>query len=355
MIDPYSDLKIFRHCEKINALISGKITPPIYIRVKPTNRCNHRCYYCSYADKDDLNLRKDVSKQDSIPWKRLENVLNDFGEMGVKAVTFSGGGEPLVYPRIADAMRLILDNQIDLSIITNGQNLDGKNADLLANAKWVRISMDSCDAKTYAKIRNIPEKSFYKISKNIKQFSDIKNNKCELGINFVVNHENANDVFNMAKYVKDLGVNHIKFAARITSNLHDYHAQFKQNVIRQIRKASKELPDKYFKIINKYEGDFENAGIFHRTYHKCPIMQCVSVVAADSKVYTCHDNAYVANGVLGDLKDMSFKEIWFSDKTKEFFTSFDPTKYCNHHCVFDKRNILLNNFLDIEAQHQNFI
>lgn len=355
MSDPYSNLKIFRHHEKMDALLKGKITPPIYVRVKPTNRCNHKCYYCSYADKKDLNLRTDVNRKDTIPWNRLKGVLNDFGDIGVKAVTFSGGGEPIVYPNIADAMRLTLKNKIDLSIITNGQNLCGENAEILTNAKWVRISMDSCDATNYSKIRGIPKKSFYKVSDNIKKFSKIKDKKCELGINFVINLENADSVYKMAKYVKELGVNHIKYAARITSNLHDYHSKFKENVIKQIHKAEEDFSDKNFKIINKYEGDFNTSGMFERTYNKCLIMQCVSVVAADSKVYTCHDKAYVSNGILGDLREKTFKEIWFSKETKKFFNEFDPMKYCNHHCVFDNRNILLNNYMGLEDQHQNFI
>ena len=49
---------------------------------------------------------------------------------GVKAVTFSGGGEPLVYPYITETMEKVLDAGIDLSIITNGSMLKGRNAQL---------------------------------------------------------------------------------------------------------------------------------------------------------------------------------------------------------------------------------
>ena len=160
--------------DKTDALISGRITPPIYVRVKPTNRCNHRCYYCSYADKDDLNLRKDVSKQDSIPWDRLKKVLNDFGEMGVKATTYSGGGEPLLYPGIADVFQRTKDNGMDLSIITNGQLLMGDKAEQLADAKWVRVSIDYYDAESMAKFRSVKEKLFKGVMDNIENFTKIK-------------------------------------------------------------------------------------------------------------------------------------------------------------------------------------
>ena len=42
----YSDLKIVWHKEKLASIRDGIITAPICVRVKPTNRCNHRCFYC---------------------------------------------------------------------------------------------------------------------------------------------------------------------------------------------------------------------------------------------------------------------------------------------------------------------
>ena len=94
---PYSNLKIFAHVQKLNDIRDGKRISPIYIRIKPTNYCNHRCYYCSYAD-DELGLRDSVNRQDQISWDKMQEIISDIRDMGVKAVTFSGGGEPLLYP-----------------------------------------------------------------------------------------------------------------------------------------------------------------------------------------------------------------------------------------------------------------
>ncbi len=114
---PYSNLKIFAHAQALNDMGDGKRIAPIYIRIKPTNYCNHKCYYCSYAD-NALGLRDSVNRQDQIPWEKMQEIVADMKIMGVKAVTFSGGGEPLVYPYIVESMQGILDAGIDLSIIT---------------------------------------------------------------------------------------------------------------------------------------------------------------------------------------------------------------------------------------------
>ena len=267
---PYSNLKIFAHAQALNDVSEGKRIAPIYIRIKPTNYCNHKCYYCSYADSE-LGLRDSVNRQDQIPWEKMQEIINDMKDMGVKAVTFSGGGEPLVYPHIVDAMRKVLEAGIDLSIITNGQLLKEERAEVLANAKWVRISFDSADAETYAKVRKLPLGAFDEVCDNIRRFSKIKRNNCELGINFVINHENASQIYDMAKMVKGLGVNHIKYAARVTKDLFAYHEPFKESAIEQIHRAKAELEEGSFKVIDKYEGDFDTALVFHRCYEKCYI------------------------------------------------------------------------------------
>ncbi|MBQ8693524.1 MAG: radical SAM protein, partial [Synergistaceae bacterium] len=92
---PYSNLKIFAHAEALKSIGDGKRIAPVYIRLKPTNYCNHNCYYCSYADSE-LGLRDAVKKQDQIPREKMLEIIDDMADMGVKAVTFSGGGEPLV-------------------------------------------------------------------------------------------------------------------------------------------------------------------------------------------------------------------------------------------------------------------
>lgn len=351
---PYSNLKIFAHAQALNDIGEGKRIAPIYIRIKPTNYCNHKCFYCSYADSE-LGLRDSVKRQDQIPWEKMQEIIADMADMDVKAVTFSGGGEPLVYPYIAETMQKILDVGIDLSIITNGQLLSGERAEVLTDAKWVRVSFDSANAETYAKVRQLPLSAFDEVCDNIRRFSKMKQDNCELGINFVINHENANQIYDMAKMVKELGVNHIKYAARVTKDLFTYHEPFKQNVIEQIHQAKEELEDENFRVINKYEGDFDSALLFRRCYDKCYINRIFTVIAADSKVYFCHDKAYVKDGIVGNLTNQSFKELWFAEDTIKRYQEFDLQKECNHHCVYDDRNELLNTFYSLDRNHINFI
>jgi MoaA/NifB/PqqE/SkfB family radical SAM enzyme len=352
----YNSLKPIWHRDKLKSFVDGKITAPIYIRIKPTNHCNHHCFYCAYDPDFDYILSERFKRQDEIPLEKMREILADLKEIGVKAVTFSGGGEPLIYPHIEETMEKILEYGIDLSIITNGQELRDKKAELLARAKWVRISLDASDSKTFAEIRRVSEDLFNQLIENIKNFSKIKNPSCEFGINFVVNHKNADKVYDSIKFFRDLGVNHIKITPLYTPDgFVEYHAPFKEEVIEQIKRAKQELTTDSFAVFDTYENDFSLSSTSTRGYKKCLMMQTVPVIAADSCVYFCHDKAYAESGILGSLKDQSLKDLWFSEEAAEIFKNFNPQKSCRHHCTADTRNMLMNDAIDCYGEHINFI
>ena len=172
--DVYSQSKIAFHQPKLESFMDGEITAPIYVRVKPTNICNHACYYCSYQPDYNCVVSETINLKDSIPKEKLLEILDDFKDIGVKAITYSGGGEPLIYNHIQECLEKTVKNKIELSIITNGQKLNRRNAEILSQAEWVRVSADYCNAETFQAIRKRPESWFYELRDNIKNFAQIK-------------------------------------------------------------------------------------------------------------------------------------------------------------------------------------
>ena len=74
----YTRTKIFHFTDKLDSLpaASGRIAPPVHIRIKPTNKCNHNCRYCAYR-ADNLQLGKDMSRQDEIPRWKMNEIIDD--------------------------------------------------------------------------------------------------------------------------------------------------------------------------------------------------------------------------------------------------------------------------------------
>lgn len=350
---PYSELKIFYHTNRVSEFIKGRRTAPIYIRIKPTNICNQRCYYCAYADNSLFDERK-VDRRESIPWEIMESALQEMDEMGVKAVTFSGGGEPLCYSHIIETLSMVEQLGMDYAMITNGQALQGEAAERLKKAKWIRISFDASKDSTYGSVRGV--NTFNQILANIENFAHIKDDTCVLGINCVVTKSNAGEVYDICRLVKALGVNNIKLSPILIKEEQDnYHNEIKETVMEQIYKARQKLEDEKFRIVDKYSDDIALINSCKKDYSTCYIQNFFAVIAADAKVYRCHQRAYTKVGEIGDLTKKSLKEIWFSQETIDKVNHFNPQKECAFRCAFDERNKLLNDFIHMDQNHVNFI
>ncbi len=356
MGNPYSNLKIFRHLEYLNAIETGEWKPPIYIRLKPTNICNHHCEYCTYGSGNTTQRtenRDNVNHRSVIPWEKLQEILSDIIEMGVKAITFSGGGEPLTYSHITDAAQILLDAGIDLSLISNGELLEGDRAKVFGHSKWVRISFDSPNRDEYCKLRGLRGESFDRVIRNIRDFAKSKDKDCVLGVNFVIGQKNYLRVYEAAKLLKELGCDNVKFAALI-DNKANYHENIKDVVIEQIHKAIADFQDDNFLIINNYENDWMDKNHKAVDADRCYTCRLVTVIAADQRVYLCHTQAYDSHACLGDISDKSFRKFWMSDETINRINSVCPREDCRSNCVYESRNQLIESYLN-SKEHINFI
>lgn len=352
----YSNLKFMHFFPQLEALCKKQLVAPVHIRLKPTNSCNHSCNYCAYRMKG-LQLGETMQEKDSIPWPKMQEFIADIAEMGVKAVTFSGGGEPLVYPMFIETVRLLAANNIKIGILSNGSRLSGETAEVIgAHATWVRISIDGWDDQSYAEYRHTSPKEFTKVIENMKSFSAAFSQKCVLGVNINIDQKNAPYIAELCQTLKNCGVRHVKVAGVVISNEgkdnNEYHRPFRELVQKQITAAKQELNSSDFEMVNHYHEMTER---FDKSYTICPSIMFRPVVAADCNVYSCQDKAYNKNGLIGSIKNHRFKELWFSEETLRRVYELNPSKVCRHHCVADKKNRLLNEFMHLDPEHLAFI
>lgn len=357
MSDSYSNLKIFYHNEVLEKMAAGEIPSPIYVRLKLTNICNHHCAYCTYGSGNTYEKTENrdiINHRDMIPYDKAKEIVRDLGDMGVKAVTLSGGGEPLTYPYIREILDILQENNIDISLITNGQLLDGDISNRLYGAKWVRISFDSPFEDEYTQLRRVSRNSYKKVIYNIQEFAQKKDKDCVLGINFVVNRVNYHSVYEAAKMMQRLEVDNIKFAA-VIENEPGYHNAIKKDVIMQIKRAKDEFESESFQIINNYEKDCEDKQFSGQTFPVCYTCRFVTVIAADQCVYLCHTRAYDSNAMIGDIREKSFKELWNSESTVQKLKSLNPKTDCKNFCVYEERNKLIEAYYNVNKNHVNFV
>lgn len=352
----YTNMKVFHYKEKIDSLpVDNKeILPPVHIRIKPTNVCNHRCSYCAYREAD-LQLGKDMVVKDFIPEEKMMEIIDDIIDMGVKAVTFSGGGEPFCYPYLLQTAKKLAESPVQFASLTNGSLLKDEVAETFAHhAKWLRVSMDGWDDASYTQYRGVRDGEFTRIMENIKSFKNLKGS-CYLGVSIIVNRENCEHIVGLSKKLKDVGVNSIKISPCITSNEgaenNKYHAPIFEKVKNQIETVKALCADSGTEIFDSYHTQLES---FKKDYVWCPYLQILPVIGADMNIYPCQDKAYnLDEGLVGSIKDQSFKDFWFANKEK--FFKIDPSKVCGHHCVADGKNKLIHDYLGADEEHLGFV
>jgi len=352
----YTPMKIFHFAEKIHSLPAtvDAILPPVQIRIKPTNACNHNCWYCAYRAKD-LQLGQDMKVRDFIPLEKMMEIVDDIIDMKVSAVTFSGGGEPFCYPYLLNAAKKLSDSSVKFASLTNGSRVSGEVAEMFAfSATWLRVSMDGWDDESYQVYRRCSDGEFSRIIENMRRFKRLGGN-CNLGVSYIVDRRNVNHIVEFVGQMKDIGVNSVKIAPCVVSNSgtenNAYHQPIFEQAKEQVHRAVDEFSDAAFEVYDSYHALDDK---FTKTYSWCPYQQILPIIGADLNIYPCQDKAYnLSEGLVGSIRSKRFKDFWFSDK-RTFFT-INPAKVCNHHCVANFKNKLLLEYLEADPGHLGFV
>jgi MoaA/NifB/PqqE/SkfB family radical SAM enzyme len=352
----YTRMKIFHYPEKLASLprSSGSILAPVNVRIKPTNVCNHTCRYCAYR-ADNLQLGRDMDERDSIPREKMLEIVDDLATMGVRAVTFSGGGDPFCYPHLAETVERLATNGVRFAALTNGSRLEGELAELFArHATWLRISIDGWDDASYAAYRGCPQGEFSRVMANMAAFKRL-GGSCYLGACIVVDERNCSHLYDLIRRLREAGADSVKISPCIISNSgaenNAYHRPLFDTVKEQVARAMTDGGGQRCEIFDSYHTQLET---FAKSYRWCPYLQVSPVIGADQNVYSCHDKAYnLAEGVLGSIRDVRFRDFWFAGR--EQFFRIDPSAVCNHHCVADASNRQILEYLDADPEHLDFV
>ncbi len=302
-----------------------------------------------------MQLGKDMVKKDYIPQKKMAQIIDDIVEMGVRAVTFSGGGEPFCYPYLLDAVKKLSQTPVRFSALTNGALLKEELAEIFAHyGSWLRVSMDGWDDKSYSFYRKVPKGEFTKIMRNMGNFRKL-GSKCYLGVSLIIDKNNASHIYGFINRVRNTGVDSVKISPCIVSNdgvkNNKYHQKIFNKVKLQVEKAIKDLASQKFEIFDSYHELNEK---FKKDYTWCPYLQILPIIGADLNVYSCQDKAYnLDEGLIGSIKNQRFKDFWFTGKNK--FFKINPFLHCNHHCVANTKNKLIFDYLNIEEKHLAFV
>jgi len=170
-------------------LVSG-FHLPYMVMFETTLMCNMFCEYCIFGEEGKFNDLQTRAARD-----RIFRRIDEFCEMGIFALSFSGG-EPLLNPNTCDYIAYAADKGLWTSMPTNGL-LIRKYADGVARLDMLEVSIDSLNATRFAKRRGI--EGLPRILDNL-EFVLAKRRPFTTQINAAVNLENLDDLPELAKF-----------------------------------------------------------------------------------------------------------------------------------------------------------
>ena len=145
-------VKLYKHLDKLELLQNGQVVP-IMIHMMPTHRCQLNCVYCCFKNRHDRNKDMDLSV--------IKTGIEQFWNLGTRAVELTGGGDPTLYPDINKLIPFLAGKEFAIGVNTNA--VDSQKVDSWGYCSWVRVSMNTLDYKDRLNLDPI-QKSGAKIS-----------------------------------------------------------------------------------------------------------------------------------------------------------------------------------------------
>lgn len=367
-LGPYSPWKFIHHQDRIKQLKDGEQINPTFIMIIPSDLCNHDCSFCAYrmsgytsnewfGEKDPITGLVENNPNRMIPYEKIIEIIDDCEEMDVKAIEWTGGGEPTVHPKAREFFEYSLHAGRDNGLVTNGTVLRNGMPELLAQFKWVRVSIDAGTAQSYASIRSVPESFFTKSLENIGRIAEAKaksqTSDLVLGVGYVVTRENYREIDQAVKIYKDLGVDNVRISAVFTPEDAGYFEGIYEECRDAARDAVARYGDESFRVFNLFGDRLSDLEQGKPDYEFCGFQQIQSYIGGDLNVYRCCNTSYNPQGFLGSIKNQRFKELWASRQKKNAIGSFDA-RTCSR-CQFNAKNKFINYVLEDDPEHVNFV
>lgn len=353
MKEEYSPYKAVHHQDKLDEMRRGIQPNPAHVQLVLTNRCNHNCRLCAYRSQS-YNSSQLFNPKDEIPYDKAIEILDSFTALGVRAIQFTGGGEPLCHPQVDDVFEYVAESRMEFSLVTNGTLMSDKMKEILPLASWVRVSIDAATSKTYSQYRHAPEEHFKVACDNIAILAKKKENGV-LGVGFVVTKFNYHEIYQAVRLARDLGADNLRISAAFQAERLDHFKSFFEEARDQASRAVEDFSSKDFTVFNLFNDRINDMFVGRQSYGYCPIKELQTYIGADLGVYVCCMWGYNRQGLIGSLKDQTFHRLWKSKEKQQWFKGHNPIRDCPVPCMYQGKNEFMNYCLKENPRHVNFI
>lgn len=315
-VDLYSQSKPVYWMDRLQMLRSGLKPAPVHVQMVLSDLCNQDCGFCAYRMSAGLSnelfpqgKRKNPNRM--IPGEKAREIIDDCADLGVKAIQFTGGGEPTVHPEHLELFARAQVHGMSTALVTNAMTLDASHPAVRAMS-WVRVSVDAGTAETYARTRRVSARHWSTVWKNVERLSG----SCDgtIGVGFVVTKENFRELPLAAELAHKAGAANIRVGAVFSAEGVGYYGDALPE-IRAVLKESRERFGDFFADVFERRIDDLEAG--SPTDAACGYQHLTTYIGGDLGVYRCCNTAYTRSGKVADLHEMRFADL-YNKPTEEF-------------------------------------
>jgi len=294
-----------------NNCLTYDTTYPISVELSLTNKCNHRCIWCSDADMR-RRLGGELTEEEIFP------VLEELKIGGTRGVVIEGGGEPTLHAGFLAVLRRIKELGLAAGLISNGYRLP--YAEAVDNFEWIRISLDAASRNQYRDLKGID--GFDRVISNLMTIAANKR-QAILGVGYVLTNRNDDPVQmeQLVRFLRKIGVNYFHIRPVVD------HPELTS---RTDLDFLKKYETRGFSVNISALTDNREAGNWGLP---CLAHSLSTVITADGGVYLCGRlNIHESWEPLGNIHSQSFHEIWTGDKRRAQVRLVSEADFCKTHC-----------------------
>ena len=270
---------------------------PISYSIEPTNHCNLKCPECP-SGLGTLTRPLGLLKPDD-----FKKLIDEIKATAFYVQLFFQG-EPYINKELPGMIKYAQANNIYVSISTNGHFVDEKNVEyVLENAPDKLIfSVDGLDEGSYQKYRvgGTFEQADNGLRFLIRQKKKLGLKKPFVEFQFIVMKQNENQIDDVKKYCKEVGIDKVVF---------------KTMQISSYENALKFLPSN--KKYRRYILDNDSFKIKNEIKNHCFALWRTSVITWDGRVVPCCFDKDALNEI-GIVNGKSFGNVWSSKEYSDF-------------------------------------
>lgn len=337
----YTPLKLCRHPLRVKELREGGFShSPLNVQFDLTGRCNYKCPGCYFREGVRYDSADGARPLEDLDTAWVLEMLEEISGIGVKAVEFTGGGEPLLHKDFEVILGKALDIGLKVGIITNGRLLGRVSEVLLAQTSWIRVSFDAGTPEIYAETHGVGIDNYWRVLSNMEDLVDLGDSYISSSYVVFPTSAQRDEMETYVSVMRNLGIMKVRFSAAISKEGKDYlSADVRDEVLETLRDLDGGYSEKDFKIVDLFTPRYRNSIIGLHKFVRCLYSNYIGVVGCDYILYLCCATKYVSEFAIADLKDQKFRDVWLGSRMT-FYEKLNPSAVCPP-CWMEGKNDLL--------------